>query len=75
MAHAFYSPDDAVIQGNMTVATWKEKYRGLKKAVPQSSNYAGYAYDAVWTYALALDKLVRDNPQAVSDLHSQNTTK
>lgn len=39
-----------------------------------TSGYAGYAYDAVWTYALAADKILKDYPEAFSDIHSQVTT-
>lgn len=58
---------------NITVGEWKKIYvtrtRGL------TSNYAGFAYDAVWTYALALDKLIKEDPEAVAGMHSENTTK
>lgn len=40
-----------------------------------SSNYAGYAYDAVWIYALAVDQLARTYPESLSDIHSDFTTK
>ncbi|RZC34381.1 Pkinase Tyr, ANF receptor and/or Peripla BP 6 domain containing protein [Asbolus verrucosus] len=73
MAHSFFAPDNATVQGNVTVAEWKSKYKEVKP-YSEYSNYAGYAYDAVWTYALALDKLVKNDPEAVSDLHSENTT-
>lgn len=71
MAHSFYAPNDTVVQGNITVAQWIDK-------VTQNvslSNYAGYAYDAMWTYALAWDKLIKEYPEFVSDMHSENTTK
>ncbi|EFA03677.1 hypothetical protein TcasGA2_TC013779 [Tribolium castaneum] len=71
MAHSFYAPNDTLVQGNVTVAQWMNMY-GSKVPI---SNYAGYAYDAMWTYALALDKLAKEYPAAVSDLHSETTAE
>lgn len=76
MSHAFFAPNDTEIIGDTTVAHWKEKYKTANQmVVPAYSNYAGYAYDAVWTYALALDSLIKKDPDAASDLHSDNTTE
>lgn len=64
------------MEENITVSKWREKYdrqcmlKGIEK-----SNYAGFSYDAVWTYALALDKIVKHNPEALFSLHSKNTTE
>ena len=38
------------------------------------SDYAGYAYDAVWTYALALDKLLTEKPSSFQNFHTGPTT-
>lgn len=64
------------MQENISVGEWRERYtnRSLEQKI-NLSNYAGYAYDAVWTFALALDKLIKSDPEAVSDLHSLNTTQ
>ena len=35
------------------------------------SKYSGYVYDAVWLYALALDKLMKVDKALVQDLHSE----
>lgn len=35
--------------------------------------YAGFAYDAMWTYALAVDTLLKENQSYVFDLHSDHT--
>jgi len=37
------------------------------------SKYSGYVYDAVWLYALALDKLMKVDKALVQDLHSEKT--
>lgn len=63
------------MQENISVGNWKENYANACAAINTStSNYAGFAYDAVWTFALALDKLVKEDSEAVSNLHSPNTT-
>merc|ERR1711892_1530662 len=35
------------------------------------NKYSGYVYDAVWLYALALDKLMKVDKALVQDLHSE----
>lgn len=75
MTHAFFAPDDAIMQENRTVGEWKRDYERSTIASGGISNYGGFAYDAVWTYALALDKLIKTDPEAVFDIHSVNTTK
>ena len=37
------------------------------------NKYSGYVYDAVWVYALALDKLMKQNKAMLQDLHSEKT--
>ncbi|XP_058056866.1 uncharacterized protein LOC131208230 [Anopheles bellator] len=76
LSHAPYADDDARLDvDGSTVREWKEKYaRTLAEQGYQASDYAGYAYDAVWVYALALDRLLREDPSYFSDLHSQQTT-
>lgn len=39
------------------------------------SHYGGYAYDAVWVYALALDELLKENKSNIATLHSPKTAK
>lgn len=73
ITHAFWAPDNATMQENMTVSQWREVYVNQTKEM--SSDYAGFAYDAVWTYALALDKLIKNDPEAMTELHSHNTTE
>ena len=38
-----------------------------------ASKYSGYVYDAVWMYALALDKLIKADKALIQDLHSEKT--
>ncbi|XP_017773040.1 PREDICTED: uncharacterized protein LOC108560102 isoform X2 [Nicrophorus vespilloides] len=72
ITHAYFSDDNDLMQENITVGAWREKYRHA--AGLDQSSYAGYAYDGVWTYALALDTLLKTNPEATTDLHSVNVT-
>ncbi|KAL1491180.1 hypothetical protein ABEB36_011819 [Hypothenemus hampei] len=70
MTHAYFAPGDQVMQENKTVAEWRKEY----ESGGQASDYAGFAYDAVWVYALALDKLSKNDSEALADMHSANTT-
>jgi len=64
------------MQENITVGQWREKYKLLCRARNvDESNYAGFAYDAVWTYALALTSLVKENQSLLSDIHSNVSTQ
>ena len=69
-----------MMQENMTVKQWRLNFLKIsgnsKDKHPGSlMNYAGYVYDAVWVYALAIDKLTKEDPEALSKLHSENTTQ
>ncbi|XP_050310160.1 retinal guanylyl cyclase 2-like isoform X2 [Anthonomus grandis grandis] len=70
MTHAYFAPDNQTMQENKTVGEWRKEY----ERSGEYSDYAGFAYDAVWVYALALDKLSKTDPEALSDMHSENTT-
>lgn len=54
IAHAPYANDYSVMETNKTVAEWKSRYK-----MANASHYGSYAYDTVWVYALALDKLLK----------------
>lgn len=62
------------MQENLTVKQWREQYKTASRT-QKMSDYAGYAYDAVWTYALATDKLAKTDPEALSHIHSNTTIK
>lgn len=70
LAHQSYAIDDAIMETSNSVGEWKTSY-GLSN----TSHYGGYAYDAVWVYALALDKLLKESPNHLATLHSTNTTE
>nr|CAD7258606.1 unnamed protein product [Timema shepardi] len=75
LTHSYFAPDDQVMQEGKTVGEWRKNYSKICAAKNVSvSNYAGYAYDAVWTYAYALNRMTKENPSYLSDLHSNTTT-
>ncbi|XP_046384645.1 uncharacterized protein LOC124154916 [Ischnura elegans] len=76
MTHSYFASESDVMQENITVGEWRRRYRAkCAKRNMTESNYAGYAYDAVWTYALALSALISENQAYGADLHSDETAK
>ncbi|KAK2582228.1 hypothetical protein KPH14_004575 [Odynerus spinipes] len=74
LTHAYFAPDNDTMQEGITVRQWRDNYERLCKSRHQEpSNYAGYAYDAMWVYAYAMDRLLRENQSYVFDLHSEHT--
>ncbi|XP_076766818.1 uncharacterized protein LOC143433365 [Xylocopa sonorina] len=70
VSHAYFAPDDAIMQEGITVREWRDKYESLcRKKEKPPSNFAGFAYDAMWTYAYAIDRLLRENQSYVFNLH------
>ena len=41
----------------------------------KASKYSGYVYDAVYMYALALDKMIKKDKALIQDLHSEKTVR
>ena len=75
LQYAYFAPDEFVMQENITVKQWKLSYEKSCEMINKSvSDYAGYAYDAVWTYAYALDRLLKQNHSHIVDLHTDSTT-
>ncbi|KAK3086705.1 hypothetical protein FSP39_022204 [Pinctada imbricata] len=76
LSKTLYESPKTLVIGNITIGQFKVRY--AKKVGQQGgsgSPFAGFVYDAVWVYALALDKLLRTNPGAVEKLHSKESTK
>ncbi|KAK2146668.1 hypothetical protein LSH36_590g02059 [Paralvinella palmiformis] len=74
----FFGPDDSVIISNMTVFEWVLQYVARleeSKLSNEWSPYASYAHDAVWVFALALDKLLSEDPSALESLHTDKITR
>ena len=65
-------------QEGITVGTWRQKYLNeslMQNPKSRPSDYASYIYDAVWTYAFALDELVRRNHWLPANLHTTAVTE
>lgn len=76
LTHAAFAPPDNIMQENKTVSQWREEFTQRSQNLSnKQSHYAGYAYDAVWMYALALDKLAKEVPSAMSNIHNKSHTK
>ncbi|OXA51550.1 Gamma-aminobutyric acid type B receptor subunit 1 [Folsomia candida] len=75
LQYAYYAPENQVMQENITVSAWKTKYEhNCEQKNVDFSDYAGFAYDAMWTYAFALEKLLKQNHSHITNLHSEKTT-
>lgn len=76
LAYTFYADPQTVMQEGKTIQEWKSAYKNYANTQNRTiSKYGGYAYDAVWVYALALDKLLKDDDSMVAILHSDLTTR
>ncbi|KAK3745173.1 hypothetical protein QZH41_011976, partial [Actinostola sp. cb2023] len=75
LSGSFYGDDNEVMAGGGTVKAWKDDYsqRAFQKSI-HPSEYASLAYDAVWTYALALDKLLKNSSDAVDHIFHGKTS-
>ena len=75
LSSALFGADDSRIVGEITVAQWKHIYdQMVKHNKIKPSFYASYAYDAVWVFALALDKLLKEDPSRIESIHTDQTT-
>lgn len=72
LAHESFADDNAIMQENCTVAEWKEMFRNKTNA-PLDNDYIGFVYDAVWVYAYALDKLIKESPTYLDNFKSVYT--
>lgn len=74
LGFAYYASDNTTNYENMTVAEWFQHYRN-NNMDNDPPDYAGYTYDAVWAYALALDKLLKEDRTHVANLHTLRTVE
>lgn len=74
LSHEQFARDDSIMQENRTVSEWKKLYQQMPHA-DLSNYYVGFIYDAMWTFAHALETLIDETPQYLIDLHSPNSTK
>jgi hypothetical protein len=74
ISHANFAPDDSIMQEGITVRQWRDKYESYCTSQKEvTSPYAGYTYDAMWTYGFAIDRLLKENQSYIFDLHSEHT--
>lgn len=77
LIHSKFANDDMRMQTGNTVAEWQGSIReqldqGGFETTP-TNKYSGYVYDAVWLYALALDRLIKQNKSYIQDIHSERS--
>ena len=66
------------MQTGKTVSQWQDQLKNMLSNTNRFNHtppnkYSGYVYDAVWLYALALDKLDKEYPAYIQDIHSQRS--
>ncbi|CAL4144224.1 unnamed protein product, partial [Meganyctiphanes norvegica] len=75
LSYKYFADNDTIMQEGLVVGEWRKKYNeDVIRSNRTPSEYAGFTYDAVWTYALALDKLFKENVSYAADLRLQPTT-
>jgi len=69
--------DDALSRYKVQFEGTRNRSSGQGSRIPwpdwEPNMYSGYVYDAVWLYALALDKLIKQNKSYIQDLHSERS--
>lgn len=76
LSKTFADSDQTAVMGNFTVGMFKKLYaEKVGKAKVKPSPYANYVYDAVWVYALGLNKLLNVEPGALELLHEKSTAE
>ncbi|XP_042206983.1 receptor-type guanylate cyclase gcy-1-like isoform X2 [Homarus americanus] len=78
LSYKYFAEDNDIMQEGITVAEWRKLYSQrinttVKTKNASESDYAGFTYDAVWTYALALDNLFKKDPSYAADLRATST--
>lgn len=75
LSHISFGDNSTIIKENTTIAEWRENYKSnCTKLGLTASDYAGFAYDAIWVYALAADAAMKKNPKFLTDIHSDDST-
>ena len=79
LSYKYFADDSRMMPENISVGEWRQRYtERIEKSRAngvsvQPSDYAGFTYDAVWTYALALNKLFKEDHSYTSNLRSKKT--
>uniref|UniRef100_A0A1A9WXE3 receptor protein-tyrosine kinase n=1 Tax=Glossina brevipalpis TaxID=37001 RepID=A0A1A9WXE3_9MUSC len=72
MMHRPFGNESSLMQENISIKEWLSSYRSDVLSVSQ---YTAFAYDAVWVYALAAEKLLLEDKTAVDNLRSKRVVK
>ncbi|KAJ7384954.1 hypothetical protein OS493_018642 [Desmophyllum pertusum] len=76
LSNAFYGDDWSTILSGGTVGQWRQEYKDrVKKEGHTPTGYASFAHDAIWAYALALDKLFKSYPAGLDTIRTNHTTQ
>ncbi|GAB6030439.1 hypothetical protein CHUAL_007310 [Chamberlinius hualienensis] len=75
LSYSYFDEDDKLMQENIKISEWKKKYfeRLKEEGNFTHDDYASYAYDATWVFALGIDKLLKYNHTHIATLHTQKT--
>lgn len=66
LSYSAFGNDFDVIEGNQTIGEWKEEYLGGSGTNRTFySDYAGYAYDAIWVYVKALQQMIKEGTKII----------
>ncbi|XP_050730099.1 uncharacterized protein LOC127005358 isoform X3 [Eriocheir sinensis] len=78
LSYKYFAESSDIMQTGQNISSWRVEYgkkiKEINFSVP-ASDYAGFTYDAVWVYALALDQLFKEDPSYSADLRATNTTQ
>lgn len=75
LSKSFTAPLDTWVVGNITVREFKALYAKRLGTFVEESNFASFAYDAVWVYAKGLHALLKQNHGALETIHSVKTAR
>ncbi|XP_068721735.1 uncharacterized protein [Montipora capricornis] len=76
LSNAFFGKSWDIVQGGGTVIQWRQEYeKRVRTEGHAPSEYASFAYDGMWAYALALDKLFKSYPAGLDTIKTNQTTQ
>ncbi|XP_059221078.1 uncharacterized protein LOC106092877 isoform X2 [Stomoxys calcitrans] len=69
ITHSPYGNNETIMEENISIKQWRESYSAR---VHDVSMYTAFAYDAVWVYAKAVDKILTENKNSVETFRSKS---
>ncbi|KAM7353626.1 uncharacterized protein ACRADG_005612 isoform 2-T3 [Cochliomyia hominivorax] len=66
--HTSFGSNDTTMQENISIQEWLDSYSSSVNSV---SKYTAFAYDAVWAYAFAAEKLLKESKDSFENLRSK----